>query len=222
MERYLSLKDHVYHYISERISSGELWAGDKINEQQIVEELNISRTPVREALIQLASDGYVDNFPRRGFYVKSLDLQKIQELYEIIGILDGRAAVLCMDYLTDQDLEQMEALAKQMDQAIDAGHGDLYYELQVEFHNVYLSKCPNTEIAVLLNRLKDNFIRKYYLFEGPDNELEILHETNQQHYEIIRLFREKKSAELEQYIRDVHWDSKKAKFDILPSKKREK
>ena len=114
----------------------------------------------------------------------------------------------------------MILLANQMDRAIDEGHGDLYYELQVEFHDVYLRKCPNTEIFSLLKRLKDNFIRKYYLFEGPDNELEVLHDTNQQHYEIIRLFQEKKAAELECYIRDVHWDSKKAKFDILPSKQK--
>ena len=69
----------------------------------------------------------------------------------------------------------------------------------------------------LLNRLKNNFIRKYYLFENPDNENSVLEEANQQHYEIIRLFREKKTSELEQYIRDVHWDSSKAKFDSLPS-----
>ena len=80
-----------------------------------------------------------------------------------------------------------------------------------------LNRCPNTEMTDLLNRLKNNFIRKYYLFENPDNENSVLEEANQQHYEIIRLFREKKTSELEQYIRDVHWDSSKAKFDSLPS-----
>ena len=72
MERYLSLKDHVYHYISERISSGKLGAGDKINEQQIGEELNISRTPVREALISRMSFCYLFglfpySFPLSGY-----------------------------------------------------------------------------------------------------------------------------------------------------------
>ena len=111
----------------------------------------------------------------------------------------------------------MQFLAEAMDSAIHAGLGDKYYELQVEFHNVYLDRYPNTEMTDLLKRLENNFIRNYYLFENPDNENSVLEETNQQHYEIIRLFREKKPAELAQYIRDVHWDSSKAKCDSLPS-----
>ena len=61
MEHYLSLKDHVYRYISDCINSGTLNPGDKINEAQVSETLNISRTPIREALVQLASDGYLDS-----------------------------------------------------------------------------------------------------------------------------------------------------------------
>ena len=216
MERYLSLKDHVYHYISDCINSGTLNPGDKINEAQVSETLNISRTPIREALVQLASDGYLDSLPRKGFRVKSLDTKRVQQFYEIIGALDGRAAALCLSYIVDEDLSQMHFLAEAMDSAIRAGLGDKYYDLQVQFHDVYLDRCPNTEMTDLLRRLKNNFIRKYYLFENPDNEISVLEETNQQHYEIIRLFQEKKTAELEQYIRDVHWDSSKAKFEALP------
>lgn len=216
MERYLSLKDHVYKYISERINDGTLKAGDKISEPQVSEELNISRTPVREALMQLASDGYLDNLPRKGFRVKFLDVNKAKQLYEIIGTLDGRAASMCTDILSEEDLSKMQFLAESMDAAIKAGLSNKYYELQVEFHNIYLELCPNTEITALLGKLKNNFIRKYYLFENPENEFDILKDTNQQHYEIIRLFREKRADDLERYIRDCHWDSSKAKFDSLP------
>lgn len=216
MEHYLSLKDHVYKYISERINNGTLAAGDKISEPQVSEELNISRTPVREALMQLASDGYLDNLPRKGFRVKFLDVKKATQLYEVIGTLDGRAAAMCVDILTEADLAKMQFLAESMDAAIKAGLSNKYYELQVEFHNAYLDLCPNVEITSVLAKLKNNFIRKYYLFEDPKNEFEVLKDTNQQHYEIIRLFREKKTDELERYIRDVHWSASKAKFDSLP------
>ncbi len=57
------LKDHVYDYISSRIDAGELSAGDRLSEQAICDAMGVSRTPVREALIQLASDGYLDNLP---------------------------------------------------------------------------------------------------------------------------------------------------------------
>jgi len=215
MEHYLSLKDHVYNYISERINSGTLKPDDKINESQVSEELHISRTPVREALIQLASDGYLDNLPRKGFRVKYLTVKKAKDLYDVIGTLDGRAAVICIQLLKETDLSKMELLIKSMDAAIESGLSNKYYELQMEFHNVYLNLCPNTEITYLLNKLKNNFIRKYYVFENPDNEFAILRETNDQHYEILRLFKEKNASELERFIRDVHWSSSKAQFDSL-------
>ena len=146
MEGYLSLKDHVYNYISERINAGELRPGDKVNEIQVSEQLHISRTPVREALMQLASDGYLDNLPRKGFRVKNLDIATVRQLYEIIGTLDGRAACLCVDVITEEHLAKMQFLAQAMDAAINAGLGDKYYELQVEFHDIYLKCCPNLDL----------------------------------------------------------------------------
>ena len=66
MSQYLTLKDHVYNYISSKINDGSSKPLDKINEQQISDELEISRTPIK-ALIQLASEGYLENTARKGF-----------------------------------------------------------------------------------------------------------------------------------------------------------
>ncbi len=217
MADYLSLKDHVYKYISDRINSGSIHSGDKVNELQVCQELNISRTPVREALVQLASDGYLDFLPRRGFRVKSLDITRVQDLYEVIGTLDGRAAALCLSAIREEELAHMERLIAQMEDAIEAKQGERYYELQLAFHNVYLDRCTNTELVRLPQQLKNIFIRKYYLFENPNHEWMVLHETNQEHREILRLFRTRKADDLERYIRDVHWNRKNAKFDTFPS-----
>jgi len=211
----MSLKDHVYNYISEKINDGSLKPDDKINEQQISDALNISRTPIREALIQLASDGFLENTPRRGFRVKFLDIKRAQELYEIIGILDGRVAYSTVDLIKEDDLRNMKFLADSMDVAIEQGMSAKYYELQIQFHDIYLNLYDNSELISLLNKLKDNFLRKYYIFDDKDNEMQILRETNLQHHEIIQLFKEKKKDELERYIRDVHWNKESAMFDSL-------
>jgi len=215
MTKYLSLKDHVYNYISEKINDGSLKPDDKINEQQISDALNISRTPIREALIQLASDGLLENTPRRGFRVKVLDVKKAQELYEIIGLLDGRLAYNAADIIKEEDIRKMQFLAESMDSAIDQGLREKYYELQVQYHNIYVNLNENEEMISLLNQLKNSFLRKYYVFEDPDNEIQVLRDTNQQHYEIIRLFKEKNKEELERFIREVHWALDKANFDSL-------
>ena len=93
---YRSLKDHVYNHIVDLIDGGTLADDHKISEQQICDALGVSRTPVREALIQLAADGYLENVPRKGFYVKRVTEDSAREIVEIIGPLDGRAALLAV------------------------------------------------------------------------------------------------------------------------------
>jgi DNA-binding GntR family transcriptional regulator len=215
MSQYLTLKDHVYNYISSKINDGSLKPQDKINEQQISDELEISRTPIREALIQLASEGYLENTARKGFHVRSLDHKKTRELYEIIGLLDGRIAYMTVDLINDSHLKNMRFLADSMASAIEQGLNQKYYELQLEFHNIYTNLYSNQEMINLLNKLKKNFLRKYYFFETKSDEKAILKKTNDQHYEIIRLFEEKKKEELEQYVRDIHWADDIAIYDSL-------
>lgn len=215
MTNYMSLKDHVYNYISKKINDGTLRPDDKISEQQISDALNISRTPIREALIQLASEGLLENTPRRGFRVKCLDFKKAQELYEIIGLLDSRIAYLAVDLISEDNIKNMQFLATTMDAAIEQGLSTKYYELQLQFHDIYTNLYDNQEMILLLNQLKNQFLRKYYVFDNPNNELEILRDTNLQHHEIIRLFKEKNKDELERYIRDVHWSKNIAMFDSL-------
>ncbi|MDF2677085.1 MAG: GntR family transcriptional regulator [Bacillota bacterium] len=215
MINYMSLKDYVYNYISEKINDGSLKPDDKINEQQIADALNVSRTPIREALIQLASDGFLENTPRRGFRVKFLDIKKAQELYEVIGILDGRIAYSTVDIISDEELNNMQRLAEEMDLAITQGLSAKYYELQLKFHDNYINLNDNESMVFMLNQLKNQFLRKYYKFENPEYELQVLKDTNKEHFEIVRLFKEKRKDELEKFIRDVHWAKDTAMFDSL-------
>ncbi len=72
MNAFLSLKDHVYNYISQAINEGRLKPNEKNKtKKMIMEDLNISRTPVREAFLELSVEGYLENVPRKGFHVKT-------------------------------------------------------------------------------------------------------------------------------------------------------
>lgn len=217
MNRYKSLKDHVYDYIAEKINDGSLTHDSRIDEQQICEELKISRTPVREALIQLTTEGYLENLPRRGFIVRGVDESKARDLYMIIGRLDGLAAALAMDRITDKEITMMKILITSMDQAIASKAADIYYKLQIEFHNVYIDLCGNENLIRLLNQLRKNFIRQTYAEKGDDKGgidlFELLSEINGHHKEIIKIFERKDKNEIERYIRDVHWNAENARFD---------
>lgn len=219
MNDYKSLKDHVYDYIAEKINNGSLTHNIRVSEQQICEELKVSRTPVREALIQLATEGYLENLPRRGFIVRGIDERKAMDLYMIIGRLDGLAGVLSMDYITDKEITMMKILITSMETAIASKAADFYYKLQIQFHNVYINLCRNEELIRLLNQLRKNFIRQTYSDKEEDKGtvdlFEILKKTNDHHKVIVEIFQRRDKSEIEKYIRDTHWNIENAKFDSI-------
>lgn len=212
MNEYRSLKDHVYDYITDLIDSKTLGDDDKISEQQVCDALNVSRTPVREALIQLASDGYLENVPRKGFRVKRITEESAREIVDIIGPLDGRAALLAVDAMTPDDISQLEFLYESMQLAIEKRLFKKYDDLQRDFHNCYLQKCGNTKLVDMVRQLNRYFMKREYV-SVEDTALDaLLRQANAEHAEIVRLFELKDGPELQRYIRDVHWSIDNAKF----------
>ncbi|SHI51042.1 DNA-binding transcriptional regulator, GntR family [Dethiosulfatibacter aminovorans DSM 17477] len=214
MSAILTLKDHVYNYISDKINSGELKANEKINEKEVMDALNISRTPVREALIQLAAEGFIHNVPRKGFLVKLIDEKKIREVYSLLGVLDGYAASISCSKLTDRDYRSMEMLVYGMDKAISDGDYSDYHSLQVEFHDIYINKCENEELIRMIHQLKNFFIKEENS-DGSQETTDIFLRTNREHEKILELFRQKNIPELENYLRTVHWHPIHAHFDTV-------
>ncbi|MGR6899279.1 GntR family transcriptional regulator [Rummeliibacillus sp. BSL5] len=214
MSQYLLLKDHVYNYIVEQINNNELLSGSKVNESAISESLNVSRTPVREALIQLSSDGLLEYVPRKGFVIKGLTKEEAKETFLIIGTLDGLAASLTAPLLNEKHLKEMEFYVQSIDLAINTENFNMYHKMQEEFHNVYLSICPNKSIVGLLHQLEKKFLKNMYNLENVEFTKEKLRQTNIEHKKMIELFRAGDIDVLEKHMRDVHWNSDK--IDIIP------
>lgn len=217
MYKFQSLKDHVYDYIADQILKGNLLPNEKINENKICKELNISRTPVREALIQLSSEGVLKNVPRKGFVLKTLNSKEAAEIYEVVGVLDGYAAVLACPRLSEKILKDMEFYIDSMDLAISSCNYEMYYKQQEIFHQLYLLECGNSTLIDSLVQLKNKFMTKNYDLSQIDDAKEVLYETNNEHKEILRLFREHNVIELESYIRKVHWDPEKSYTEVIES-----
>ena len=209
-----SLKDNVYAYIAGRIDSGELSAGDRVSEQAICDALGVSRTPVREALIQLASDGYLDNLPRRGFRVRGFDRENALEVFEIMGPLDGQAAYLACPGLDDDTIAQMRFLVGSMDLAIESRLMLKYDDLQREFHYTYYHLCGNQRLIELLRQLERCFIKRDYSTVDREEAYRLLRKANDEHRRILELFEARDAAAVRDYIRDVHWNTENAQFTV--------
>lgn len=216
MTSFMSLKDHVYQYISAKINDGSLLPETKINEKMVIEDLNISRTPVREALIQLATQGYLENIPRKGFVVKRVDKKKATEVYNLLGVLEGYAASLSVDAISRRDIEQLKSYHQKMETAIENNDIKAYYSYQNRFHDIYLQKSGNQELIKVILLLKKIFIRQTYTQEdGEKNLKKVLMPTNEEHKIIIDLFEKKDGDELERFLRQKHWSPELAYYDTV-------
>jgi DNA-binding GntR family transcriptional regulator len=204
-QRYQSLKDHVYHHIAQEIQNGTLLPNHKINEVALSEKLEVSRTPVREALIQLASENLLEYFPRKGFIVKEIDTKKKLDVFQVVSVLDALAATLSMAYMTESDIERMEELVKKIDLSISERNYPDYQTYQNEFHKVYIDKCNNDTVIELLRSLQNSFVRQIYLSKDEEKLFAVLEEMNEQHKQIIHYFKEEDKENLEALIKNEHW-----------------
>lgn len=202
---FLSLKDHVYNFIADQIRIGSLNSDEKVNEQDICQQLNISRTPVREALIQLAADGFLESAPRRGFRVKNLTKKEGEDIYLILSKLDSLAAELSINKLTKENFKNMDDLIDLMSFHIERFQFDEYFQIQEKFHDEYIEMTDNDTLINTISRLQRRFIRQGHRF-GQDTDLQkLLQDTNEQHRKIVGLFKEKKLEELQEFLEKTHW-----------------
>lgn len=112
----------AYHQIRERIVEGIYGPGERLVEQRLATELNLSsRTPVREALRMLESDGLIQNIPNRGAEVRSLTVDEISDMYELRARLESYAAELSATRATAPELDRLAAAVEHFDNIVRAG-----------------------------------------------------------------------------------------------------
>jgi DNA-binding GntR family transcriptional regulator len=215
--KYKSLKDLVYVYLYEKINQGTIKPNEKINENLICRDLQVSRTPVREALIKLEDEGYLKRMPRRGYIVREVTRDKIREIYEIIGCLEGLAASLAIDRMTGKDIILLETLVEKMNEAIKNKKLHEYFKLQRNFHNVYISASGSGELYNMLLSLKKRFVKKAYFTRENDQELyTALKRFNDGHKQIVNLIKKSDKKGVADYLKDVHWNFINAEIVVSP------
>ena len=165
-----SLADKAYHEIRALIVSLELAPGAVIDERELIERLEIGRTPVREALRRLAHERLVEVYPRRGMFVTGVDVRELARLSEVREVLEPEAARLAAERATDVDRAELGALLIELDagrsELIDlderihravyrAAHNDLleatleqYYVLALRIWSIALDRAHELEEAV--------------------------------------------------------------------------
>lgn len=135
--------DQLRDRIEQAIISGEYPPGFRLEEPLLAQRYNVSRTPVREALMQLASAGLVEIRPRQGAIVASPTVQDILEMFEVMASLEGLCVELAARRITAEELAELEQVHERCGALAAAGDPDGYYAENRRFHEALYAASRN-------------------------------------------------------------------------------
>ena len=149
-----SLHDEVAAQLRERIFSGELLQGSFLDEPALAEQMNISRTPLREALKVLTAEGLVRHEPRRGCFVSEVTDQDLDDIFPVLTLLEGRCAFEAAQRASDADLQALEALHDKLARHARARRINDYYAANYAIHEAIIALAHNRWLSQVIGDLR--------------------------------------------------------------------
>lgn len=152
LERPAGLADRVYHQLRDNIGSHQIRPGERLQEVSLAAQLGVSRTPVREALARLESEGMIV-VEGRGFVVPELTDADIEEIYQLRFLLEPAAAGMAVAEVASQgDLASMASAVEDAAAAEKSGDFRAFLEANSRFHNSWRALIPNRRMCKLLDQ----------------------------------------------------------------------
>jgi DNA-binding GntR family transcriptional regulator len=167
---------------------------------QIMKNLGLSRTPLRDALLQLQTEGFVTFLPQRGIQINELSQQDIEYMYEMLGALDSRVLLSVFPVVGTTEIENMKKLNQKMLENISDSNFSRYWDFNTAFHNTYLNLSSNTAILRQINIIR----QRLFEFGKKDWSRKMREMNYAEHRTMIELFKKGNAIEAADFMRDVH------------------
>lgn len=198
IERHQTLREKILETIRDAILKGSLKPGERVSEPELAERFGISRTPIREAFRQLESEGYLVVIPRKGAVVASLSERDVVEFYAIKSILEGHAARIAAERMTERDLERLETINSRLQQIAADGDIKTFFRVHNEFHELFIKASGNDKLVELINQLVLKFNRLRLASLAQPGRMAI---SVQEHRKIIEAFRKHDGEQADNLVR---------------------
>lgn len=204
-----NLSDKAYQIIAEKITSGILSPGTHITDVNLSSSLGISRTPVREALNKLVKDGLIESIPRKGFFVKNLLPEDIEEIYELREILETFAIKKAVNKIPDNEIKNLIYLFDEAE--VKLNENDIKPAIQADrdLHGIIIKYAENKRLEKFHTMLSNQIHVLRLLDAQKPNRVK---ESIDQHKEIINTIKERNEN---QAIESLKFHINKVKNNIL-------
>lgn len=195
---------YAYDALKEMIINNEYAPGMHLEEKDLCERLNISRTPLREAISRLAFEGLVETVPKKGIFIAELSIQFITELFQARKALEPIIVTMSAKNL---DKDELIAFRKRTIELINAKDAMKLHKLDYEFHVYLNSKCGNRHLFRAIMNIDDQFQRvrtqDFYPVEratkGAYEHLDIIDALVNENFELITPLIQKHISSTEEY-----------------------
>ncbi|MBN2295197.1 MAG: GntR family transcriptional regulator [Pirellulales bacterium] len=200
----MSLKQRAYNHLHQRLADGHIHPGGKISLAGVAKEMGVSHIPVREAINQLCSEGYVVHMPSVGFFVRELSRKELADLFKVRESLEVLAAGEAVVRMSDKQLERLEGIFKAMrgcfhkirDMKIPDWSGKMIDELDMldmAFHATIVEAADNQALARIVSdqRVLTNIFGNRPIKAQPTSMVQRLAKICRWHYHLLRAFRKR-------------------------------
>lgn len=165
-------REVVYDKVIEYINSGKITYGERLTEGQLAKEFNVSRTPVREALLQLEKKGLLVIRLNAGATVKKISVQQIVETYNIVSVLEGYAVETAAAVIKDSDFSYLTKLQKKMEKFAQQRDYFHFAEKNSEFHAFFVKKANSRVLSEAIADMRSRILGAIRLAVASPNHIE--------------------------------------------------
>lgn len=177
----------AYQSIKQRIVENEFMPNTLLVERKLSDALGISRTSIRQALHQLANEGFVEYIANKGMFVADFNVMDAIEIYSIREVLDPLMVENCFNFNYSILLEKLENSLENIDKAIQNHDYDSYIKADLEYHNAYISTCTYKRLQTFVFSMMEQVIRFAHMGQDFDRALK----SAAQHRMIYEAYRDR-------------------------------
>ncbi|WP_374723826.1 GntR family transcriptional regulator [Calidifontibacillus erzurumensis] len=213
----LSIRERAYFYLKSLILNGELKPGDRLIERELATKLNISRTPIREALFRLESQGFVKTVPRKGVIVSNISSEEVVEVFNILSSLEVLAAKLAAERMDENTQKILDEKIAELEAFLNSEQKD-YEKIHIDMNMVLYKASKSPKLFEILSGLTDYIQMSANMgYETPGRKEQAMKE----HLEIMKALR-KRDVEMAALLTKLHIENSKRAYIASIEKLKEK
>lgn len=202
IQNHRPLREIVYEELKLLILTGKISPGMRLMEEELAEDMGVSRTPIREAIRKLEKEGLITIEPRRGAYVSQISTKDMVEILEVRQNMEGLAAALAAERMSPEGKQQLKEITEAYEAAFEAGDMAEMIRCDTKFHHIIVEATQNKILVQMVEQLQELVLRFRYIYYDNFKRAEKMLAEHRSIYEAII----SGDAEAAKNSADVHID----------------